>query len=399
MNILMVGLDLNPPWVEGIRNTTYALSAGLARKGHRVHFLTKGYRTHKRTEHLENNITVHRILSKETSGYITGFQNFTFGLPTAITQITKSNKIDIIHSHSSYPAFGSFVNVVASLTRSKKVFTLYSSCSTAPTFEYSPLLRYTLGIAKSKTILKLAPFDAIIVNSKKALNELASMQFLADKLHYVPIGIDTERFRPSVTGELKLRQELHVPEGSKVVLFAGDLTPCKGVESFLFLLKSLRNAGISFVGLILTKGLYEKEHDRRMLVEKLGFNLGLKDGMHFLGIRDDLEVVYGISDVVVFPFLQDYTLMDIPRALLEAMACGKPVIASRVGAIHEVIKQKENGVILEPNDEQAMIDAAAFLLTNNDVAEELGRNAAKCVASDYGLDAMVNQVDRVYNEL
>jgi glycosyltransferase involved in cell wall biosynthesis len=70
-----------------------------------------------------------------------------------------------------------------------------------------------------------------------------------------------------------------------------------------------------------------------------------------------------------------------------------------VGAIHEVIKQKENGVILEPNDEQAMIDAAAFLLTNNDVAEELGRNAAKCVASDYGLDAMVNQVDRVYNEL
>jgi len=50
MNILMVGLDLNPPWVEGIRNTTYELALRLLDRGHNVHFLTKGYNYHKRIE-------------------------------------------------------------------------------------------------------------------------------------------------------------------------------------------------------------------------------------------------------------------------------------------------------------------------------------------------------------
>jgi glycosyltransferase involved in cell wall biosynthesis len=393
----MVGLDLNPPWVEGIRNSTYELSLGLLDRGHKVHFLTKGYNYHRKIESMKLGITFHRILTKEHSGYFRGFQRFLLELPNAISEITKECEIDVIHAHSSYPIFGWYVGMSAVLSHSKKIFSLYSCSEISPALEYPLLLRCALRFAKSYKALRLKVVNEIVVNSKKAYNNLLRTGFSEEKLHYIPIGINTKRFKPKKINETQIKDELKIPKKAKVILFAGDLTPYKGVELFLFSLKKLKDSGKDVVGVILTKGLYEQELHRRQLVKHLINQLNLRDNIRLLGIRSDIDLIYNLSDVVVFPFLRSYAMMDIPRALLEAMACGRPVVATRVGAVSEVVRHGENGVLIEPNNELALKDAIAFLLQNEGEADRLGENATSFVLENHELSTMVRKVEEVYN--
>ncbi len=396
MNLLMVGLDLNSPWVEGIRNTTYELALELRNRGHEIHFLTKGYCYHKKIEHLKCGITVHRILTKENSGYLRGFQRFILGLPKAIFEIAKEHRIDVIHSHSSYPAFGGYTGIMSALVGSRKIFSLYSCSESTPTFEYSLLLRYALRLAKSYETLRLNNVNKIIVSSKKAFNNLISIGFSRKRIHYIPIAINTNRFRPRRFNGRKIWNELNLPTGAKVILFAGDLTPYKGVEYFLLSLKELKKSNSDVVGIILTKGLYEKEWSRRQLVEQLATQLDLRENIRLLGIRSDMEVIYNLSNVVVFPFLQSYTLMDTPRALLEAMACGRPVVTTKVGAVLEIVKHKDNGILIEPNNVTALRKAVAFLLQDEEKAQELGENAVNHILNNHELGAMTSKIEEVY---
>jgi glycosyltransferase involved in cell wall biosynthesis len=398
MNLLMVGLDLNPPWAEGIRNTTHELAFELLNRGHRVCFLTKGYNYHKKIETMKGGITFHRILTKEHSGYLRGFQRFLLKLPSAILEIAKEYGVDAIHVHSSYPAFGWYVGISAALVDSKKIFSLYS-CSTAQVaFEYSSPLRLALRLAKSYKPLRLKAVDEIIVNSKKAYNHLIGIG-LRKNLYYIPIGIDTSRFKPEKINGTCIKEKLKIPKEAKVILFAGDLTPYKGVELFLTSLKKLKDSGKNVVGLILTKGLYEQELHRRQLVKNLITKFNLTDNIRLLGIRSDIEIVYNLSDIVVFPFLRGYALMDIPRAVLEAMACGRPVVATKVGAISEAIRHGENGILIEPNNELALKNAIALLLQNEEEADLLGKNATSFVLENHELGTMVSKVEEVYNRL
>lgn len=399
MNLLMVGLDLNPPWVEGIRNTTYELSFGLMKRKHTVHFLTKGYNYHKEIEKAKCGITFHRILIKEHSGYFRGFQRFLLGLPNKITEITKEYKIDIIHAHSSYPVFGWYVGVSAALSHSKRIFTLYSSSGISPAFEYPLLLRCTLRLAKSYKALRLKVINKVIVNSKKAYNNLMRAGLSEGNVYYIPIGINTNRFKPKKIDETRIRDELKIPQKAKVILFAGDLTPYKGAELFLHSLKKLNDNRANVVGIILTKGLYEQEPYRRHLIRKIIKQLNLEDNVRILGIRNDLDTIYNLSDVVVFPFLRNYALMDIPRALLEAMACGKPIVATNVGAVSEVIRHGENGVLIEPNNMLALKDAITFLLQNESEAQRMGKNAMSFILKNHELGTMIRRIEEVYDRL
>jgi glycosyltransferase involved in cell wall biosynthesis len=115
-----------------------------------------------------------------------------------------------------------------------------------------------------------------------------------------------------------------------------------------------------------------------------------------LGVRNDIDVIYNLSDVVVFPFLRGYSLMDVPRALLEAMACGRPVVATKVGAIPEVIRHGENGILIEPNNELALEEAIVLLLQNEGEAERLWKNASRCIVEKHELNKIIDKLEHVY---
>jgi glycosyltransferase involved in cell wall biosynthesis len=288
------------------------------------------------------------------------------------------------------------VGLSAALANSKKVFSLYSCSNALPAFEYPLSLRYALRLAKSYKPLKLKSIDEIIVSSWKAYNDLIKAGFTPKNLHHISVGIDTNRFKPKRIDETRIRNYLKIPKEAKVILFAGDLAPYKGVEIFLYSLKKLRNRSMNIVGLILTKGLYERELQRRRLIENIVKQLDIRDNIRLLGVRNDIDVIYNLSDVVVFPFLRGYSLMDVPRALLEAMACGRPVVATKVGAIPEVIRHGENGILIEPNNELALEEAIVLLLQNEGEAERLGKNASRCIVEKHELNKIIDKLEHVY---
>lgn len=396
MNILMVGLDLNPPWVEGIRNTVHDLSLYLLERGHGVYYLTKGYREQKECEEIDG-IIYHRILTKEKTGYIRGSSWFLLKLFKTLAKIVKKTRIDIIHAHSVYPFFGTYLGLLSSPIRSKKIFTQYSFARIPSTFEYPKMLNIGLNAAKSHFLPKINGYllHEIIVTSKRAYSKLSRLTILRDKLKYVPIGIDPNRFNPSL-GTEKIRNELNIANDCKVVLFAGDLTPFKGAEVMVRSMKLVSERHPHVKCIMLTKGIYEHENSRIIKVRNLIKDLEMQSKVMFLGVRGDIEYVYASSDMVVLPFSSSYALIDVPRALLEAMAVGKPVVASDVGSISEVITHMKTGLLVKGDDVAELANAINLLIEDEGLSERLGRNSRSVVEEKFAWTRIVCEIEELY---
>jgi len=396
MNTLMVGLDLNPPWVEGIRNSVQELSQQLLKRGHNIHFLTKGFRQQEKHEVIDG-ITYHRIPTNESTGYLRGAQHFLLRLPKTLSEVVREHEISVTHGHSSYPAFGAYLALCSSLTNSRKFFSQYSYTAAAPNFEYSRGLRATLALAKEPSFLKNGShlLDGLIVTSQKAYTRLLEHGFPISKLHHIPVGVDTDRFNPKLEGE-KIREEFSIPSNCKLILFAGDLTPYKGAEIMIRSLKLVAKDHANVRCVMLTKGTYEREEYRREAVQSLIQNLGLQDKTSLSGVRKDIEHLYAASDIVVLPFSQNYALMDIPRALLEAMATGKAVVTSDVGAVSEAVTHMKTGLLIRGDNPAELAEALTLLLEDDGISERLGENGRSLVEERFTWASIVQKMEKVY---
>ena len=118
-----------------------------------------------------------------------------------------------------------------------------------------------------------------------------------------------------------------------------------------------------------------------------------------IGRRDDMPQIYAASDVVVLPYLANFALMDVPRSLLEAMASGRPVIASRIGGIPEVVRDRENGLLTQPGSVGGIVDAIEMLIGDPEATARLGREARKAVESRHSVRASVAQLEALYGAL
>jgi glycosyltransferase involved in cell wall biosynthesis len=121
---------------------------------------------------------------------------------------------------------------------------------------------------------------------------------------------------------------------------------------------------------------------------------GHADRVRFLGWREDVREIMPLFDLLVLPSLNE----GMGRVLLEAMAAGRPVVASRVGGIPDLVRDEENGLLVPPGDEQALAAGIARLLQDRPLARRLGE-AGRASCREFGVDAMAARLDRMYREL
>lgn len=119
---------------------------------------------------------------------------------------------------------------------------------------------------------------------------------------------------------------------------------------------------------------------------------GVGGRVHFLGHCEDVPSLLARSGIFVLPSRSE----AMPNALIEAMAASRPVIASRVGGIPEVVTDRTNGLLVEAGDPTALSDAVIHLIDHPDLAIALGRAARAEVARTYSFERMVSSVERVY---
>lgn len=182
-----------------------------------------------------------------------------------------------------------------------------------------------------------------------------------------------------------LRRNLTGGGGGAVVLVPARLTTQKGQSVLLRAAPAVAGANFVFAG----------DGPDRAALAALASELGIDDRVTFLGRRRDVPKLIAAADVVVLPSWYE----GLPLAVLEAMAAGRPVIASRLPGVQEIITEGADGVLFEPGDPADLARAIGDVLTNPSEARRLGAAARQTVAGRFSAGAMGDQVGQVYAAL
>ena len=210
-----------------------------------------------------------------------------------------------------------------------------------------------------------------------------------DKIAKIYSGIDLDRFRP-VTEEEKnrVREKWNIRHDDAVIGIVSKLWEGKGheilIRAFKEVKKDIKVARLIIVG---EGPLYSMLND---LVDRLG----LSDSVLFTGFQMDVAEIISSFDVVVLPSYFE----GMGRVLLEAMAMGKPVVASRVGGIPDLVKDSVNGFLITPGDVKELSDALKKLLNNKGLANIMGRDGRKGIIDKFSTDVMVRSISDIYIE-
>jgi glycosyltransferase involved in cell wall biosynthesis len=222
--------------------------------------------------------------------------------------------------------------------------------------------------------LALGRFEEVIVVSDAVGATLRRWGVAASKVSTIPNGVDLERFRGAAP---VLRNEI-AAEGQALVGFVGRLVSDKGG---MLLIRAARQVLAIYPK---TKFVLVGEGAARQEWETLSTQLGISEYVSFAGMREDMPGVYESLDIVVLPSLVE----ALPMCLLEAMAAGKPVIATRVGAVPKLVNSEETGLLLDPGDVDGLAGAILRLLRDPELASRLGENGRAHVARHYSAEAM-----------
>jgi glycosyltransferase involved in cell wall biosynthesis len=234
--------------------------------------------------------------------------------------------------------------------------------------------------------------DRLIAISPQIARELLELHRIgrAGQYRVVPLGFDlapftavNDRSRQAGRTALALAPDAHV------VTTVGRLTAIKQHDLFLEVARLVSAADPRAVFLIAGDGELRRQLEERARAD------GLADRIRFLGWRRDLDVVYGATDVFLLTSANEGT----PVALIESLAAGVPGVSTDVGGVRDVIETERTGRLARPGDAAALADHVTALLADADLRRRIGEAGRASVLARYGIDRLVDDVDRLYREL
>lgn len=380
-----------PPAPGGVESHVLNVARELISRKHSVNVYTTDlymeipFTPMKEWEPVVEGVPVRRFKAYSLHG------NMHYVFVPSMTKALLSAKADIIHAHS----YGYFQVNVSALNRKLKTVPFVLTPHFHP--EWS-----MWGGQKRKKIRKvydkifatpvIQAADILIAHSRfeiKLMQEV--MNFDPDRVRYIPAGIDFTKFKKKPGPEL-FRNNFNIK--SKFILFVGRLASNKGLmvlaDAAAAVLKEYPDVKFVLVG--------EDESMKEKLEKKLKAT-DLLSNFLFTGHIDDENVfrsAYGACELLVLP--SEYEAFGL--VLAEAMAAGKPVVATRVGGVPEVLgKNKTTGILVDYGDPDGLADAVMELLSDPAKRNKMGTAGRKRVKENFTWPAVVNQIEKVYREL
>jgi glycosyltransferase involved in cell wall biosynthesis len=212
--------------------------------------------------------------------------------------------------------------------------------------------------------------------------------FGAEKVTCIQNAIDIEQIRVTKCAT-ELRKELKLGGQEFLIGTMGRLMPVKGLESFLKAAEIIRRQKPNVKFIIAGDGPLKRD------LQAKAREYGLDKDVLFLGHRNDSHDILGLMDVFVLPSVSE----GIPMVLLEALALARPVIASRVGGIPEVIEDGVSGLLVTPGREDELAQSCVALMDNYNFAQQLGIAGRKRVEERFSARVMAEKVAEVYRTL
>ena len=210
-----------------------------------------------------------------------------------------------------------------------------------------------------------------------------------ERVRVVPNGADL----PDEPGERDAARKLRAGLGASAMkplwVCAARLEEQKGHDILLESLAQVRRRGLDFVMALAGDG------SRRQVLERRAMELDLTDRVRFLGMLDEIGPLLWAADAVIMPSRWE----GLPLTLLEALARARPVVASAVGGIPEVIEDRVSGRLVPPGNVTALADALEWLHRRADLASALGREGLARVREQYTWERVVETFEEVYDEV
>jgi glycosyltransferase involved in cell wall biosynthesis len=209
-----------------------------------------------------------------------------------------------------------------------------------------------------------------------------------EKLLTIHSGVDIRQFLHTNGNLAEKKRSLGLGPKETVIGFVGWLLPIKGPEYLLEAMDYIWPKQPDTTLVMIGKG----DLDVDLRAEALRKNVN--GNVKFLGWRQDIHELMPVFDIFVLPSLNE----GMGRVLVEAMAAGKPVVASRVGGIPDLVRDGETGYLVPPADAKALSDAILKLLKNPDQAKLMGQRGKES-CRQYSLEAMIAKLDDLYSDL
>jgi glycosyltransferase involved in cell wall biosynthesis len=210
-----------------------------------------------------------------------------------------------------------------------------------------------------------------------------------ERIHYIPNFIDPEIFHPARPGEKdRLKDRLGYSEKT-LVLYAGRLVARKGIG---YLLEAWRDVSPEFPD---SRLLLLGDGPLRQSLEAASFRLGIAGTARFAGRVDNVPEYLRAADLFVLPSLQE----GLPNALLEAMASGAPVVATRIGGVTDVVEPDRTAILVEPGDPGKLAKGLGEMLGNPSFRIGLADAALQRIGVSFGLDSRSRRYRELYRNI
>jgi D-inositol-3-phosphate glycosyltransferase len=395
-NIAVVTYHTSPLSLPGTRDSgglnvyVRELSREMVKRGHTIDIFTR--RTDGETPEITHVGENTRVIQVEAGPFAADkgaqrrhLETFRKGVMAFAERDDQGRGYDLVHSH--YWMSGWIGQTLAECWDAPHIVmfhTLAEAKNRHHLGEREPKYR----IAGERAVAQRA--DRIICageGEREMLGELYGVP--ASRVSVIPCGVDTLSFRPMDSHRAKERMGLD--PGVPVLLFVGRIEPLKGID---VLIRAAAQLEGRFQ--LLVVGGDAKDARRKRELEKLAREIGVAGRVAFADAvpHEDLPGVYNAADVCVMPsYYESFGLVA-----LEAMACGVPVVASRVGGLKETVQDGRTGYLVPWRCPEPFAERLDLLLTNEPLRRNLGREARQA-AERFRWAEVAAQVEDVYHEL
>ena len=226
--------------------------------------------------------------------------------------------------------------------------------------------------------------SAVSAGNRDILTEKYGMP--GEKLTVIHNGVDCSRCEIDAQRLAQLKAEFAIPDGCLVLTSVGRLVEQKGHQYVISALQILAKERYPLVLVLVGEGplqAFLKQHAEK---------LGVAESVRFVGFRTDVREILCITDIFVLPSLNE----GFPLTLLEAMAAGKPIVATRVTGCTEAIVHQQTGLLCNPASPDQLAEEILFLLTDPSQRAEMGRRAREAALENFDQRVMIKKTRQLY---
>ncbi|MFH1062879.1 MAG: glycosyltransferase family 4 protein [Candidatus Omnitrophota bacterium] len=293
--------------------------------------------------------------------------------------IFRKHKFDIVHTHTAKA--GALGRVAAFLA---KVKVIIHTSHGHNFYGYFNLWFSNLIVVIERFLSKLTTQIITLTEIEKI--DLAKFRICSpDKIKVV----NTVMEMPEVQIETAIRDKLMIKPGEIVIGMVGRLEPIKGVEYFIQaameVAQNFSQTRFVLVGEGSLRGLLEQKVKENKLINRFTFTGWQENPMHYMHAMD-LMVLASLNEAVGL-------------VLIEAQSLGVPVIATKVGGVPEIVEHGKSGILVNPSDRKALIDAIEMLIKNPAQRLAMGQYAKKNVLAKYSVEVFIARITQIYEDL